>query len=554
LNPKDYIKHANKLADGYSKDVLSGKVVTNKWIKLAVKRYNKDIKSKKWDLDQSKVDRVFTFFSFLRINIYDKYKQYEFIPYQAFIIKNIFLFYDKDGDRKYQKLFLFVARKNNKTVFAVCLNFYFLIADNVIDPQVLLLANTREQAAIALEYAKNIALNSPALKKVKRQRYKLTYSYGESTGFMKTLASNASRLDGYSPNSAILDEVHEYLDDSKLEVIDSGDIARRNPLISLISTAGFKIDSFCFELVEMAKTILSGVQKNDSFLCFLYTLDVGDDYKDPKNWAKSNPAIDTVITLKKLKIKYNDTITRPSKLPKFKTKNLNLFTDEVGSWIDEDVLNSCFYEPEIDLMGVRCYGGFDLSSTRDLSNFTLLFEVEGKFYVKTWFFFVNNPEKQIRKGGLNLSHWINQGHIIQMETKTLDYDLFFQTIENIVSKYDIYSFHFDPFNSALIVPKIESLGIHCQDMPQTAMKFNFPLKYLEKQIYDNNICMGVNPVMKWNFRNIVLYQDGNQNIKILKNKSNDSVDGPVSLGMAFAGFIAENIDSEKTALENYLKS
>ena len=554
MNQKAYIKHANKIADKYAKDVLIGRIVANKLIKLTVKRYNKDVKLKRWVKDQAKVDRVYRFFSYLNINIKNKYSQFELMPYQAFIIKNLFLFYHKNGDRRFRYFFLYIARKNGKTVFASALNLYFLIADNVTDPQVLLLASTREQAAIALEYSKNIVLNSPALKKVKRQRYKLTYSHGESTGFMKTLASNAGRLDGYSPCSAILDEVHAYPNADLFNVIKSAILAEENPLISLITTAGFNIESLAHELLESSKIILNGTQKDESFLPFLYTLDENDDYNDSKVWAKSNPAIGTIIKKKDLQIEYNSTKIRPSELPNFLTKHMNVFTDSVGSWIEEAVLNKAFYKPDYDLTGLKCYGGLDLSSTKDLCNFTLLFDIDGFFVVKTYFFFVNNPEKTIRKAGLNLSPWINAGHIVQMETKTLDYDLLLNYIQLAAMEYNIYSIDYDPFNSALIVPKINEMGINTNPFVQSAAVFNFPLKYLEKQLYDENICMSDNPVLKWNMRNIVLYQDGNGNIKIMKNKSNDSVDGSVSLGMAFRGWIAENIDSEKAGLEAYLKS
>lgn len=550
----DYIQTCRKQAEKYIKDIESGKIVSNKWIKLAIKRYKKDLKRKNFIKKQFKVDYVYEFFAFMNINIKDKYKQYEFIPFQAFIIQNLFLFYDKDGSRRFRYLFLFVARKNNKTVFAVCLNFYFLIADNVTDPQVLLLATTREQAQIALEYGRNIARNSPALRKIKQNRYKLNYSFKESTGFIKTLASNASRIDGYNPNAAILDEVHAYPDDSLFKVIKSGVLARENPLVSLISTAGFNLDSLCYELVESSKIILNGTQKDDSWLCFLYMLDEGDDYKDSKNWIKSNPALGHIMTVKTMNIEFNSTKIRPSELPNFLTKHLNLFTDQVESWIDEEVLQKAFYKwIDKKLKGLKAYGGLDLSSTRDMTSFVLLFEIEGFFIVKPYFFFVNNPDKKIRKGGLSLEPWLRAGHIIQMETKTLDYVLLFQTIEKASSEYEIYSIGYDPFNSALIVPQIEELGINCDPFPQTAMKFNFPLKFLEKQLYDENICMSDNPVLRWNMRNVVLYQDGNENIKIMKNKKLESVDGSVSLGMAFGQWINENIDPERANLEAYLK-
>ena len=112
---------------------------------------------------------------------------------------------------------------------------------------------------------------------------------------------------------------------------------------------------------------------------------------------------------------------------------------------------------------------------------------------------------------------------------------------------------YDPYNSDMIVPRLESIGINCVKFEQTPKAFNFPLKYLEKLIYDGSVSFGMNPVLIWNFRNVVLYSDGNNNIKIMKNKSRDSVDGAVSAGMAVGMWLAVNLDPMKASLEAYIE-
>jgi phage terminase large subunit-like protein len=549
-----YISEQNAKVEAYIQGVNNGTIIANKWIKLAVKRYQKDIKRKDLVLRPDKVDHVYTFFCLLRINIKNEYKQFDLLPYQAFIIKNLFLFYYKDGRRRYRYSFIFISRKSGKTVFAVALDLYLLVGDGVKDPQCLLLASTREQATIALEYAKSISKNSPILKSVEIQRYQLKFDYDDSRGMLKTLASNAERLDGYSPSGAILDEIHSYPDDSLFKVIKSGILARQNPMILLISTAGFMIDSFCFEMVETGKNVLKGTIVDDSFFFMLFTLDDTDDWKKPENWIKSNPGIGSTIDIKDLKIEYNQAVNRPSELSNFKTKNLNLFVETSDQWIEENVLMAAYQDIDIDLSGRKCYGAFDLSSTRDLVALTLLFDVDGFFYALFYFFLPNNPDKRLRKGGISLAQWIDKHYIIESTTKTLDYDLVFDYIEKLSKFYNIESITFDPFNSALLVPKIEELGINCRHFRQTAMQFNFPLKFMEKQFYDENLVIGKNPVARWNFRNAVLYVDGNGNIKIVKNKSLDSVDGAVSLGMSFDGWISDNLDVERLGIEAYLKN
>jgi phage terminase large subunit-like protein len=163
----------------------------------------------------------------------------------------------------------------------------------------------------------------------------------------------------------------------------------------------------------------------------------------------------------------------------------------------------------------------------------------------------NNPQKKIRKGGINLGTWIRQGLIIECSTKTIDYDLLFDHFEKWHNDYIINAIGYDYYNSALIIPRVEALGVDCIKVPQTAQAFNFPVKYTEKLIYDDKIKL-TSPVLKWMIRNVVLYQDGNGNQKFLKNKSLDSIDGAVALAEAVAMWIQTNLDPERLMLESYL--
>ena len=58
--------------------------------------------------------------------------------------------------------------------------------------------------------------------------------------------------------------------------------------------------------------------------------------------------------------------------------------------------------------------------------------------------------------------------------------------------------------------------------------------------------------MRWHFSNVVLYMDGNNNIKIMKNKSRDSVDGVVSLAMAIGLYAKLNFDAVNMVMEDHL--
>jgi phage terminase large subunit-like protein len=103
--------------------------------------------------------------------------------------------------------------------------------------------------------------------------------------------------------------------------------------------------------------------------------------------------------------------------------------------------------------------------------------------------------------------------------------------------------NYDKWNSGFIIPKIETeMFIFCQHFQQQTTWFNFPLKYIERLFFEETIAATNNPVMRWMFRNIQLYYDGNGNIKIMKNKSLDSVDGPVALAMSIGAWLQYNGD------------
>lgn len=556
LNPDEYCKTQINAAKQYAREVLDGKILVNKWIRLAVERYNRDLENPDYDLRWEEVERGFKFCSLINIKINNKYTQFAPLPYQAFILMNLLLFYYKGTDkRRFRYCFLFQARKNGKSVFAAVLGLYFLVADKELDPQTLVLASTREQASILLDYTKSIVINSKALhKKLVLMQYMIRYQAERSRGVFKVVASNHNRLDGYSPNCGILDEIHSYPDDGLFRVIKSGILARKNPMVILISTAGFNLDSFCYDLVENCKNILNRTISDENFFAMLFTLDEGDDFNDPDTWIKSNPAMGSILRKEDLMIEYTQAKNMPSQLPNFLTKNLNVFVESTQNWIEETALRKCFAKvDENELLGRDCYVGIDLSATRDLTSIVLLFEVNGSFKVIPYFFMAKNESKKFRKGGIDLQPWINKGWITECQTSTIDYDLIMGKLSEVSKKFNLLGVTYDPFNSSLLVPQIEELGITCYKFPQTALNFNFPLKFLEKQIYDENIILGENLVLRWNFRNIALYTDSNGNIKIMKNKSADAVDGSVALAMAFGNYIHDNLDVEGINLNQYLQ-
>lgn len=543
----------------YAKGVLTDEIVVGKYIKKVVLKYQTMLGQKeKYIYRVDKVDKVFKFFSLLNIELKNKYIQFPLLPWQAFAIAYTFGFYYKDNPEKrvIREVFLFMARKNGKTAFSAALQMFGMLADGVENPQSLLLANTAFQASISLNFAKNMINHTPQLqKRLIGQRSRIIFRDYDKQGFSQIFSTiDPARLEGHSPSMAILDECHAYNDNSIYQAVKTGTGARVNPLIFLISTAGNKNNGFLNDYLNQHKDILDGKYDNESILAMIFQPDPEDDLANPECWVKSNPSIGVINSIEDLLIAHNSAKHSFADQYYFITKHLNLFYDSPDTWIPEEYILPLFEDfPEGELYGKDAFIGMDLSKNTDLSSIVIYIPGEDVSYAIPYFWLANMEGNHIRKNGKDLTNWIFEGHITKCASKTIDLDLIYNKIIELSEKFNIVSIQYDPYNAPVLVARLKEYGLNCEKFPQNASKFNAPLKLLEEMVYNKKIKMK-NPALIWNFSNINLYVDSNANIKIVKNKQLDSVDGCVALGMAIGGWAGNKFGDELMGITSYLST
>lgn len=540
-----YISAAMTAVEQYKTDVQSRKIVASKWIQLAVARSRADAKRTDLEFRREAVARVFKFFSFLRIKIGKKYSRFILSPYQAWILSEIFgWYYTETGIRRFRYALIYTARKSGKTVFSVGIELYMLIYDKEEDPEAYLCATTREQAGQGLRYTKNMIKNSPAMKsRLKVQQFQIIYP--KHSGILKVLANKPDANDSLNPYVFILDEMHAHKTLDFLNVMKSGIMSRENPLGLITSTAGFNKDYPFYLMVETAKQVLEGVLADDITFYALYTLDDEDDVEDSSCWPKANPNIGVTIRMDALEKEYAKSKLILTEKYNFITKNLNRYLDKQDQWIPDDIYVTAFNPVTIPANRPKAYMGIDMSSTIDIAAISVFWldEETNRYRQHSEFHFPDNENKRVRNNGIDLTAWIKSEYIIEHESHRIDQNILFEAVAKLHQKFDIQLIFYDEWNTGFIIPEIESkLYIECKPFKQTATWFSFPLKFMEGIFYDRKIDVGKNPVMRWMFRNIMLYKDGNGNIKIDKNKSLDSVDGAVALGMAVGAYLQNATD------------
>jgi len=535
-------------AEQYKRDVESGKQIASRWIQLAVERSRRDQQRTDIYFNSSEVERVYEFFYFTRISNGSSYSRFNLTPYQAWILSEIFGWFYTGHERKrrYRYALLYTARKSGKTVFFVVVEFLILMYDYQEAPEAYLCATTREQAGQALKYSKAIIKHSPALRKrLKPQQFQILYP--KRDGLMKVLANKPEKNDSLNPSIYIMDEMHAHQTLDFLNVMKSGTMFRANPLGIITSTAGFNKDYPFYTMLQTGQKVLQGIVEDDITFYALYCLDDEDEVEDFHLWEKANPNINQTVRLDDLVAEYKKAKLTISELNNFITKNLNRYLDNLEQWIPDDQYVKCFYTiPPPAGKRVDAFMGIDIASVRDFAAIEIVWtdEATGKMATIHEFHFPQNEVKRIRESGIDLGEWIKKGYIIEHPTPTIDQDFIFERVRHWHTVFNIQQINYDKWNSGYIIPKIEQeLYIFCQHFQQQTTWFNFPLKYIERLFFEENIAMTDNPVMRWMFRNIVLYYDGNGNIKIMKNKSKDSVDGPVALGMAIGAWLQYNGDA-----------
>lgn len=554
-----YVSEALRKVEDYKRAVESGDQVACRWIQLAVKRSRADEERTDIYFDVEAIRRVFEFFFFVRISDGERYKQFKLTPYQAWMLSEIFGWYHKGKDRKrrYRYAVLYTARKSGKTVFFVVVEFLILMYDYQEAPEAYLCATTREQAGQALKYSKEIIDQSPALRKrLKTQQFQILYP--KRKGLMKVLANNPKKNDSLNPSIYIMDEMHAHETLDFFNVMKSGTLFRKNPLGIITSTAGFNKDYPFYTMLQTGKRVLEGAIENDTYFYALYTLDDDDDVEDFDMWVKANPNIGHTVRLDDLISEYKTACLTISERANFITKNLNRYLDNLEQWIPDEVYVRGFDDIQPPTgKRVQAFAGIDMSATQDLASLVIVWTDPGtgKMAVKPEFYFPQNEIKRVRDSGIDLSEWIQKGYIIEQPGQRLDDSLIFERLAYYNTIFDIQLLFMDKWNAWNIMNRAQmELYIDCRPFQQEAKWFNFPLKYLEKLAFEEQIAFSTNPVLRWMFRNVVLYYDGNGNIKIMKNKSLDSVDGPVALGMAVGAWLQFNGDVTASVFNEIINS
>lgn len=451
--------------------------------------------------------------------------------WQKAIIQTIFGFVDDAGKRKYREVLIIVGRKNGKSTLLSAIALYMLFADNEGGPQVCCVASKKDQAKIVFNEAKNMVNQSPDLTKhIKKRKSDLYVPF--NFGTFEPLASDSNTLDGLNMHCGIIDELHSLKDRNIYDVTKQSMTARVQPLLMMITTAGFIRQGIYDSRYEYAENVLNGLAQDERFLCFIYELDERKEWTNPKAWQKANPGLGTIKDMETLSGFVQNAKDDRTFLPTVLTKDFNIRETGVDAWLNfEDINNTETFNIE-DLSSSYAIGGVDLSAVGDLTCASSLLRKNKKWYLLQMYFIPEEiAEQKEREDKVPYTIWKEQGFVRFSRGNKVNYSDVTEWFKELRDKYKILQLYigYDSWSATYWCEEMKNNGFVLEPVIQGAKTMSTPMKILATDLKQKLINYNNSPILKWCLTNTQIEIDKNDNIRPVKGKNNKQrIDGTVS--------------------------
>ena len=455
--------------------------------------------------------------------------------------------------RLINKQYLIVARGAAKSMYASCIQNFFLNVDTATTHQITT-APTMKQAEEVM---------SPIRTAITRSRGPL-FKFLTEGSIQNTTGSKANRVKLASTKKG----VENFLTGSLLEIrpmsIDklqglrtkvatvdewlSGDI--REDVIGAIEQGASKNDDYLIVAISSEGTvrngsgdtikmelmdILKGEYPNEHVSIWWYKLDSVDEVADPSKWIKANPNIGKTVSYET----YQLDVERAEKAPAARNDILaKRFGIPMEGYTYYFTYEETLPHRRREYWEMPCSLGADLSQGDDFCAFTFLFPLSnGAFGVKTRNYISSNTLMKLPSAmRMKYDQFMNEGSLIVLEGTVLDMMEVYEDLDDhiIKSKYDVRCFGFDPYNAREFVERWERengpFGI--EKVIQGAKTESVPLGELKK-LSEERMLLFDEDLMTFAMGNCITLEDTNGNRKLLKKRYDQKIDAVAAMMDAY---------------------
>ena len=458
--------------------------------------------------------------------------------------------------RLINKQYLIVTRGAAKSMYASCLQSYFLNVDTSTTHQITT-APTMKQAEEVM---------SPIRTSITRSRGPL-FKFLTDGSLQNTTGSKANRTKLASTKKG----VENFLTGSLLEIrpmsinklqglrpkfstVDewlSGDI--REDVIGAIEQGASKLDDYLIVAISSEGTvrngsgdtikmelmdILRGDYINPHVSIWYYKLDSLDEINDPSKWLKANPNLGKTVSYETYQLDVERAEKAPAARNDILAKRFNIPMEGYTYYFT--------YEETIphrkrDFWNLPCALGADLSQGDDFCAFTFLFPLSnGNFGIKTRNYITSHTLMKLPAAmRIKYDRFMREGSLIVLEGTVLDMMEVYDDLDtHIIERgYDVRCFGFDPYNAKAFVNRWESENgpFGLEKVIQGARTESVPLGELKKMAEDRMLLFD-EELMSFAMGNCVTLEDTNGNRKLLKKRHEQKIDAVAALMDAYVAY------------------
>lgn len=542
----------------WARSVLKGKVPACRYIHQAIQRHFDDVldsrgKGYPYKFDPAKAEKKLKLIQLLPHTKGEWAFKRQLItlePWQAFGMAVTFGWVKKKtGFRRFRESYWEVPRKNGKSVVAAGVGISMFVADSEFGGEVYSGATTEKQAWEVFRPARLMVKRSPMLIEAAGIEVNASNMNVPAEGSrFEPLIGNPG--DGASPSCAIIDEFHEHDSSAQYDTMLTGMGARRQPLMFIITTAGANIEGPCYDKRRQVIEMLSGAVPDPELFGYIWTLDEGDDWTDPKNLAKANPCMGVSVFQEYLESQLARAIRSARFTNTFKTKHLNLWVSAKAGFFNVENWKAC-EDKTLTLEqfeGQECILGFDLARKLDMNSMARLFwrVIDGRihYYSVAPSFWVPEDtayDSDNRRMAERFQKWLNSGDLQVTPGAEIDYREILEEAKEANQAAPVLESPIDPHGATNLSHQLDDEGLTPVTIVQNFTNMSDPMKELEAAIESGRFHHDGNPIMTWCIGNVVGKNlPGNDDIvRPIKQGDDNKIDGAVALIMAVGRAMAK---------------
>lgn len=523
----------------YHEAIQKKEVIVGVWVRLCFEILTTGLLNGEWEFNEKKANKAIKFIENFCHHSEGRSDLLHLELWQKAIVSAIFGIMDKTtGYRQFREVFIIVARKNGKTLFAAAIAAYMTYVDGEYGAKVYFLAPKLDQADLVYDAFYQIVQSDDELDSITKKRRSDIYIKAFNTS-VKKIAFNSKKSDGFNPQLVVNDEMEAWPGDQGLkqyEVMTSALGARKQPLIISIATAGYVNDGIFDELFKRATAFLKGNSREKRLLPFIYMIDDIEKWDSIEELKKSNPNLGVSVSaeyyLEQIEIARNSI----SKKVEFMTKFCNIKQNSAVAWLDYWDVMKCVHEEKPlsleDFKGCYCVGGIDLSRTTDLTAASIVINRDGINHIFTRFYM---PQKRyevaINEDNTPYNIYRDRGFLFISGENQVDYKDVYNWFIELVKVYKIkpLKIGYDRYSANYLVEDLKTAGFHTDDVYQ-GTNLTPILHEFEGNLKDGLFDFGDNSMLAAHLLNVAVDINLNDSrMKPVKIEKRMRIDGAMSV-------------------------